>query len=158
MGNRSRKHHYQGAAGFLHLINTLELCPLPHDDGPRKGNRASNKKRQLSLYSTYFFCYHRGMQKYMVKQFDAQFPNDDACLDFLKNARWPDGVDCSKCDRVTNHYRIRGRKVYGCEFCGSHVSPTADTIFHKSATPLRSWFHAIFLMASTRDGHIRQAA
>ena len=92
------------------------------------------------------------MEKYTIKQFDTQFPDDDACLDFLKCARWPDGVHCSKCDRVTKHYRIQGRKVYGCEFCGSHVSPTADTIFHKSPTPLRSWFHAMFLMASTRTG------
>src|SRR5438876_2087041 len=28
----------------------------------------------------------------------------------------------------------------------------AGTIFHKSSTPLRTWFHAIFLMASTRCG------
>ena len=54
--------------------------------------------------------------------------------------------------RVTGHYRIAGRKVYSCEFCGTHVSPTADTIFHKSATSLKSWFHAMFLMASTRTG------
>ena len=92
------------------------------------------------------------MEKYTIKSFDKQFPNDDACLDFLKNARWPDGITCAKCDRITKHFRISGRKVYGCEFCGSHVSPTADTIFHKSSTSLRSWFHAMFLMASTRTG------
>ena len=92
------------------------------------------------------------MKKYTIKQFDAQFPNNDACLDFLKAARWPDGVTCSQCQRVTNHYRIKARKVYGCEFCGTQVSPTADTIFHKSSTSLRSWFHAMFLMASTRTG------
>ena len=92
------------------------------------------------------------MKKYTKKQFDAQFSDDDACLDFLKEARWPDGVTCSKCRWVTKHYRITGRKVYGCEFCGNQVSPTADTIFHKSRTPLRSWFHAMFLLASTRTG------
>ena len=92
------------------------------------------------------------MKKYTIKQFDAQFPNDDACLDFLKAARWPDGVTCSQCQRVINYYRIKARKVYGCEFCGTQVSPTADTIFHKSSTSLRSWFHAMFLMASTRTG------
>ena len=92
------------------------------------------------------------MEKYTIKSFDKQFPNDDACLDFLKNARWPDGITCAKCDRITKHFRIAGRKVYGCEFCGAHVSPTADTIFHKSSTSLRSWFHAMFLMASTRTG------
>ncbi len=92
------------------------------------------------------------MKRYTIKEFNAQFPDDDACLEFIKNARWPDGITCSKCERITKHFRIAGRKVYSCEFCGNHVSPTADTIFHKSATPLRSWFHAMFLMASTRTG------
>ena len=92
------------------------------------------------------------MEKYTIKHFEQHFPNEDSCLEFIKSARWPDGVHCAKCDKVTNHYRIQGRKVYSCEFCGSHVSPTADTIFHKSSTSLKTWFHAIFLMASTRTG------
>jgi transposase len=92
------------------------------------------------------------METYTIKDFEKQFPNDDACLDFLKQARWPNGVTCPKCQKVTNFYRIANRKVYGCEFCGYQVSPTADTIFHKSDTSLRSWFHAIFLMASTKTG------
>ncbi len=92
------------------------------------------------------------MDKYTIKQFNAQFPDEDSCLEFLKNARWPEGITCSQCQRITKHFRITGRKVYSCEFCASHVSPTADTIFHKSSTSLRSWFHAMFLMASTRTG------
>ena len=92
------------------------------------------------------------MQPYTIKDFDAQFPDDDTCLEFIFNARFPDGVHCVQCSKVTNHYRIEGRKVYSCEWCGNHVSPTADTIFHKSSTSLRAWFHAIFLMASTRTG------
>ena len=92
------------------------------------------------------------MKTYTIKDFEKQFPNDDACLDFLKNARWAKGIPCPKCQKITTHYRITNRKVYSCEFCGSHVSPTAGTVFHKSDTPLRSWFHAIFLMASTKTG------
>jgi len=92
------------------------------------------------------------MKTYTIKDFERQFPTDDACLEFLKNARWPKGIFCEKCQKITPHYRIANRKVYSCEFCGSHVSPTAATIFHKSNTPLRFWFHAIFLMASTKTG------
>jgi transposase-like protein/ribosomal protein L24E len=92
------------------------------------------------------------MKTYTIKDFEKQFPNDDSCLEFLKNARWSKGIVCPKCQKITTHYRITGRKVYSCEFCGSQVSPTAGTIFHKSDTPLRSWFHAIFLMASTKTG------
>jgi len=92
------------------------------------------------------------MKTYTIKDFEKQFPTNDSCLEFLKQARWQKGVFCQKCQKVTTHYRIPSRKVYSCEFCGSHVSPTAGTIFHKSDTPLRSWFHAIFIMASTRTG------
>ena len=92
------------------------------------------------------------MKTYTIKDFANQFPTDNACLDFLKVSRWPKGIYCEKCQKPTTHYRIANRKVYSCEFCGSHISPTAGTIFHKSDTPLRSWFHAIFLMASTKTG------
>ncbi|MFC1861499.1 IS1595 family transposase [Chloroflexota bacterium] len=92
------------------------------------------------------------MKTYTIKNFDKQFPDDNACLEFLYKARYPKGVTCRKCQKVTTHYRITSRKVYCCEFCGHTVSPTANTIFHKSDTPLRSWFHAIFIMSSTRTG------
>jgi len=92
------------------------------------------------------------MKTYTIKDFDKQFPTEDSCLDFLKENRFPNGIYCPKCQKITTHYRIANRKVYSCEFCGSHVSPTASTIFHKSDTPLRSWFHAIFLMSNTKTG------
>ena len=92
------------------------------------------------------------MQRFTKAMFESKFPTDAACLDFLLKARWPNGIECVKCQKVTKHYRIRAKKAYGCEFCGTLVSPTADTIFHKSATPLRDWFYAMFLMASTRTG------
>lgn len=92
------------------------------------------------------------MRYYTITTFNREFPDNDACLEFLFNARWPDGVTCTACDRVTNHYRISSRKGYSCSGCGTYVFPTAGTIFHKSSTPLLLWFHAMFLMASTRCG------
>ena len=92
------------------------------------------------------------MKTYTIKDFDKQFPNNDTCLEFLFNARYPEGAFCPKCQKITPHYRIADRKVFSCQFCGSHISPTANTIFHKSDTPLLSWFHAMFLMSSTKTG------
>jgi transposase len=92
------------------------------------------------------------MNAYTIKDFQIQFSNEDSCLDFLFRSRWPGGAFCSKCAKTTPHYRIRAKRAYSCQFCGSLVSPTAGTIFHKSATALTSWFHSIFLMASTRTG------
>ena len=92
------------------------------------------------------------MNAYTIKDFNKQFPTEDACLGFLKDIRFPNGIYCPKCQKVTTHYRIANRKTYCCEFCNHTVSPTAGTIFHKSETSLRSWFHAIFLMCTTKTG------
>ncbi|HLL75893.1 MAG TPA: IS1595 family transposase [Pyrinomonadaceae bacterium] len=92
------------------------------------------------------------MQKYTIKDFQAEFPNDDACLEWLKNYLYPNGIHCQTCDRVTKHHKVASRKSYSCDYCGHHVHPTADTIYHKSSTPLTIWFYAIYLMASTRCG------
>lgn len=91
-------------------------------------------------------------QKYTLKDFEAQFPNDDACLEWLKNYLYPEGIFCETCGRVTKHHKVASRRSYSCDYCGHHVHPTADTIYHKSSTPLRLWFYAISLMASTRCG------
>lgn len=92
------------------------------------------------------------MQKYTIKDFEAEFPNDDACLEWIKNLRWPNGIECPECEKVTKHHRVTGRSCYACDYCGHQVFPTAGTIFHKSSTPLRDWFRAIYQMATTRCG------
>ena len=92
------------------------------------------------------------MRRYTITQFNKQFPNDDACLEYLRNKYYPKLIDCPNCQKPTKYHRIKTRKVYGCDMCGHQVSPTAGTIFHKSPTPLKLWFEAIFLMSSTRCG------
>ena len=91
--------------------------------------------------------------RYTVEQFHKDFPNDDACLEFLKNKRFPDGVTyCEKCDKERKHYRVKGRTAYACDHCGNHIYPLAGTIFEKTTTSLRLWFYAMYLMGSTRCG------
>lgn len=89
---------------------------------------------------------------YTIRDFKRNFPNDDACLEWLKNAKYPDGIFCEKCQKITKHYRITKRPAYACEICGNHVYPMVGTILEKSATPLSIWFHAMYLMANTRCG------
>lgn|SRR5581483_3093879 len=91
--------------------------------------------------------------RYTVEQFHAEFPNDDACLEHVKEQRWPGGVTyCAKCEQERKHHRVRGRTAYACDHCGNHIYPLAGTIFEKSTTSLRLWFYAMYLMGSTRCG------
>ena len=92
------------------------------------------------------------MKPYTLKDFQQQFPDDATCLEWLRNYLYPDGIYCQKCKKTTKHHRVASRPSYSCDYCGHHVHPTAGTIFHKSPTPLTTWFYAIYLMAQTRCG------
>lgn len=89
---------------------------------------------------------------YTIDSFLKDFPNDDACLDYLFNKRYPNGVKCERCGKVTKHHKITNRAAYACDSCGNHVYPMAGTILEHSSTKLHKWFHAMFLMGSTRCG------
>jgi transposase-like protein len=92
------------------------------------------------------------MLPYTLKDFQKQFPDDATCLEWLRNRLYPEGIYCTKCEATTKHHRVVSRPSYSCDHCGHHVHPTAGTIFHKSPTPLTTWFYAIYLMAQTRCG------
>ncbi len=78
------------------------------------------------------------------------FPDDDACLNFLKARYHHDGSVCAKCGRETKFHRIKRRAAYSCQYCGAQVYPTAHTMFHKSTVGLQRWFWAIYLVSSTQ--------
>jgi transposase len=92
------------------------------------------------------------MDKYTIRQFNEDFPDDDSCLEFVAKLVYPDGITCRTCKEVRPHARLSNRKAYSCDYCGTHVYPLAGTIFEKSSTSLKSWFYAMFLISSTRCG------
>jgi transposase-like protein len=92
-------------------------------------------------------------QKYNFKDFEREFPDERACMEWLVEHFFPFGIHCVNCGEVRRHHLLKSRpKVASCDVCGAHTHPTAGTIFHKSSTSLRTWFHAIFLMSATRCG------
>src|SRR5208282_3656038 len=91
--------------------------------------------------------------RYTIQDFKSQFPDDEACLEHLKEQRFPGGITyCEKCQQDRKHYKITGRPVYSCDHCGTQISPMAGTIFEHSSTSLVLWYYAMYLMASTRCG------
>lgn len=91
--------------------------------------------------------------KFTKRDFDKMFPDNDTCLEWIKDQQYPNGIECPVCKKVTKHHKIAGRPVYECDYCGHQISPLATTIFCKSSTPLRVWFGAIYEMATTRSGY-----
>jgi predicted RNA-binding Zn-ribbon protein involved in translation (DUF1610 family) len=87
---------------------------------------------------------------YTIKQFRRDFPDDNACLDYIFKNRYGLSYKCPKCGKA-GFYRVRNRKCYASP-CGYQVHPVAGTIFHKSDTKLTDWFFAIYLLSNSKDG------
>lgn len=80
----------------------------------------------------------------------AWFPDDAACLDYLARLRWPDDFVCPAC--AGREYWRTGKALWMCRACGRKTSVTAGTIFHRTRTPLSTWFAAIWFVTSQKNG------
>ena len=56
-----------------------------------------------------------------VIDFMKQFPDDDACLDYLFELRHGNPLDCPKCGKQSKFSRIRKEPAYQCQWCGHHI-------------------------------------
>lgn len=78
------------------------------------------------------------------------FPDDEACLNYLAELRWPQGFVCPACGE--GGYWRTGRGMWMCRSCARKTSVTAGTIFHRTHTPLSTWFAAIWFVTSQKNG------
>ena len=93
------------------------------------------------------------MSKYTIRQFQEEYPDDDACLDKILEMRYGGTeIECPHCKRDSKFHKIAKRRAYACQHCGHHIYPCVGTPFEKSRTPLTLWFMAMYLMTSTRHG------
>jgi len=91
-----------------------------------------------------------------VREWEATFPDEDACDAYLVAHRWPDGVHCPRCGSV-NVYPLASRKWHWeCSDCrqgGAYrFSDIAGTIFENTKVDLRQWFRVIHLMLTSKKG------
>lgn len=84
--------------------------------------------------------------KYTIKEFRKDFSTDEICLKFIFKQFYGNRPDFDK------FYLIKGRKELVQSITGEHISPLANTIFHKSSTPLTTWFEIIYKFANSRNG------
>jgi hypothetical protein len=85
--------------------------------------------------------------KYSIRDLKRDFPTDEACLDLVF-----DTLHSRDCSCGGTYKQIKGRKQYQCSKCRFQIAPASTTIFHKSDTPLSSWFHAIFIFSNAKSG------
>ena len=85
------------------------------------------------------------------KQFLETYPNDDACLAHLFEARYGKEPVCPKCGQIGTFHKLKKLPAYTCN-CGHHIHPMVGTPFERSRTPLTTWFYVMFLFCATRNG------
>ncbi len=106
-----------------------------------------------------------------LDEFDRRFPDENACKEYVKAMRWPDGI--VKCPRCGNDavYALKARpfnwlcksgkeslnketgEVLTCDKAnGYRFSVITHTIFENTKRPLRSWFKIGYLMLTSKKG------
>jgi IS1 family transposase len=90
-----------------------------------------------------------------IPQFEAMFPDEDACRAYLVARRWPEGVRCPRCGNPAV-YDLPSRKWHWqCEKCapdGYRFSHIAGTIFENTNKGLREWFRVVHMMLTSKKG------
>jgi transposase-like protein len=95
---------------------------------------------------------------YSLHEFLREFPDDNACLEYLWRERYSkdgENAHCPKCDQTRRFKRYdtkQRRQSWTCTGCGHHIHPTAGTIFEKSSRPLTDWFYVMYLVSTSRCG------
>lgn len=92
------------------------------------------------------------VQPFSVREFFAEFPDDDACLTRVMEVRRGLRHECTKCGKPSTFHKLADRRAFSCAHCGNHVYPCSGTIFQDSRTSLQTWFYAIYLFIATRHG------
>ena len=84
-------------------------------------------------------------------EFLRRFGTEEACIAHLAALRGPGGYCCPECDGRAA-WRLPSRpRIFECAGCHHQESVTADTIFHRTRTPLPKWFLAAYLMGPTSE-------
>ena len=84
-------------------------------------------------------------------EFREAFGTEEQCRAALEKLRWPQGFTCPACGHG-GHAWLAGRQLYQCNRCKRQVSLTAGTIFHATKLPLTTWFLAIHLIVTAKNG------
>jgi hypothetical protein len=103
------------------------------------------------------------------EHFDKRFPNENACREFLKRKRWPNGVRCPRCGNE-KVYELKARpfnwlcksgkeslntetgEVVTCSKNGYRFSVITGTVFENTKRPLRTWFKISYMILVSKKG------
>jgi transposase-like protein len=96
----------------------------------------------------------KAVHQMTIAEFEAMFPDEDACCAYLVARRWPEGVRCPRCG-AENPHKLSNRS-WQCYQCAPETSyrfsHIAGTIFENTNKPLRDWFRIVHMMMTGKKG------
>jgi transposase-like protein len=95
------------------------------------------------------------IQQMTVSQWEASFPTEEACRDFLTRHRWPSGeIKCPRCGDAKVYHLAKSHhwQCHACAPDGYRFSVLTGTIFENTNKPLRDWFRVIHMMLTSKKG------
>jgi hypothetical protein len=84
-------------------------------------------------------------------QFREAYGTEERCRAVVEQLRWPTGFVCPLCGGTAGKWLSTRPKIQ-CRACRHQVSLTAGTVFHATKLPLTSWFLAMWLVATAKNG------
>jgi len=85
-----------------------------------------------------------------ILELERRFATEEACREYLRQLRWPEGFVCPRCGGDAAWSASRGRLI--CRACRHQTSATAGTIFHDARKPLVLWFRAVWCVTNQKNG------
>ena len=91
-------------------------------------------------------CAQCGLRDFCAESIARLTDDDERCLRHIWALRYGRLRNCPRCNKFCTYHRCRNKKCWQCSQCAHQLSPLANTIFHKSTTPLSKWFYAMEIM------------
>jgi hypothetical protein len=80
-----------------------------------------------------------------------KFPNEQACIDHLRNLKERSVIVCNRCGGI-NHYWLQNKLMHECKDCKRRVSLRSGTCLIHTKLPFQYWYMTLFLMTATKKG------
>ena len=85
-----------------------------------------------------------------LMEMEDRFRTEAACVEYLRQLRWPQGFICPRCEAREAWHTARG--LFHCRRCDTETSVTAGTLLHRTRKSLRLWFRAMWHITDQKFG------
>jgi hypothetical protein len=84
-------------------------------------------------------------------EFQVRFPDEDRCIGYLAELKWPAGYNCKRCGH--QHY-CKGNSSYDrqCTRCRYIESASAGTLFHGCKFSVLKAFYIVYYVSTNKNG------